>query len=80
MPELTKTTCLMERDPRADSESACLLERDPRGDNGSVEFAARDEDTGERTRGVNLSAEDFHLLGDPRQLTVTIEPGDTLNQ
>jgi len=62
---LTKMVCLMERDLRTDSES--------------VEFVARDEETGERTRGVSLSVEDFHLLGEPRQLTVTIEPGDKLN-
>jgi len=61
------------------TKMVCLMERDMGTGVGFVDFVARDDDTGEMTREVSLSVEDFQLLGEPRQLTVTIEPGDKLN-
>lgn len=42
-------------------------------------FMARDEDTGLSTRTLVLSPQDFRDLGEPTEVTVTIEPGDRLN-
>jgi hypothetical protein len=44
-----------------------------------VTFTLAYDDTGVITRTLILSYEDWRDLGSPEQLTVTIDPGDTLN-
>ena len=46
---------------------------------GVAEFAQKDEDTGEWGHPLRLSESDWDEFGRPSTLTVTIEPGDTLN-
>lgn len=44
-----------------------------------VEFWQLNEDTGGRLRSVHLDRDLVVELGDPDELTITIEPGDRLN-
>jgi hypothetical protein len=45
-----------------------------------VTFTLAYNDTGVITRTLILSYEDWRDLGSPDQLTVTVDPGDTLNR
>lgn len=42
-------------------------------------FSSRDEDTRKILRTATISAQDYAEMGRPEQVTVTIEPGDRLN-
>lgn len=42
-------------------------------------FARIDDDTGDNTRELRLTLDDWDGLGQPDVLTVTVEPGDKLN-
>ncbi len=52
---------------------------EPRGAGAPAWFSVRDEDTGLPIRTVILDPQDFEDLGEPKQITVTIEPGDKIN-
>ena len=51
-----------------------------RGGTTHVTFASKDEDTGEVQRSVIIRLQDYEDMGRPEQVTITIEPGDRLNE
>lgn len=46
----------------------------------SVQFASYDEEAGGLERLVQLSKYDWDDLGRPKEITLTIEPGDKLDE
>ena len=48
-------------------------------DSGHVYFSSKDDDTSDRLRGFNMEENDWNDMGSPLEITVTVEPGDRLN-
>jgi len=65
---LSKTRSILTRDDRYSEEEF-----------GKRWFIQTDEETGIVRRNVYVDVETFQDLGEPDTITVTIEPGDTLN-
>lgn len=63
MPVLTRTRSILHAEPES----------------GARAFVQRDEDTNVMRRKVYLDIETYQDLGCPDTITVTVEPGDTLN-
>jgi hypothetical protein len=61
------------------SKTVSLLDRAHPEDWEDREYWAVDPDTGLILRSVSMDIQTFVDLGEPAQITVTIEPGDTLN-
>ncbi len=70
MTYLLKTTSVLDRHTLLDKSAQQPL---------SQTFIQRDEETGLATRFVTLLVGDWEDLGRPDRITVSIEPGDTLN-
>lgn len=66
VPSLTKSQSVLERRPLADAPEHDRFVFSTPADSG-------------RRRSLILSAEDWADLGEPETLTISIEPGDTLN-
>ena len=68
---MTRTVCVMHRESIADDVLHGEI----------VEFSDRasHDDGTVANRTLDLPAADWHDLGDPDAITVTIEPGDKLN-
>lgn len=64
---VTKTECVM--------EISYQTEISP-----TVTFEARNDDEDEVYRGIRLSRADWDALGSPTKITVTVVPGDILNE
>lgn len=65
---MTKTRCIMKREFSSELDGRI-----------THTFRMRYEDTNVIQRTVELDAEDWEEMGRPETITVTIEPGDRLN-
>jgi Txe/YoeB family toxin of Txe-Axe toxin-antitoxin module len=70
MPTITKTTKVLERDDNL------LAQTWP----DSVYFIQRDEETREVLVDLEITRNQYEALGRPEKLTVTLQPGDKLNE
>lgn len=61
------------------SRTRTILHRAPDGDDSGQWFRATDEDTHAYHRRVYIDHNTWDDLGRPDTITVSIEPGDTLN-